>query len=493
MEHIDEYEARQKKRDDLLAHGIEPYPVSINRTHTCRDAQDDFDHFETDGQTLVLAGRVRSIRRHGGSTFVVIEDGTNTFQLFIRKDSVEDSYDILVNSVDLGDILEARGTLMRTRTGEKTLAVVWFQILSKALLPLPEQWHGLSDVEMRYRHRELDLIANPSVKERFIIRSRLVSGLRRFLDESGFIEVETPILQAIPGGANARPFVTHHNALDCDLYLRIAPELFLKRLIIGGFEKVYEVGRLFRNEGIDHAHNPEFTSIELYWAYVPTRDAFINFLEELVRTTVMYAIGTLAVKSDDAEIDFSKKWKQLTFRQAVIEFADIDIDDFRSEEALVAEVRRKKIPISFDNCVGLGEHYDQLFKKTAREAIVEPTWIFDYPIELKPLAKASPDDPTKSASAQLIVRGSEIINAYYHELNDPVDQRNRFMEQESLRERGSAEAQFLDEDYLFALEHGLPPTSGMGMGIDRLVMMLTGQSQVKEVILFPTLRPKKRE
>ncbi len=479
-----------KKRTDLLDRGTDPYPDIVNRTHTCRDVQDNFDVLEQDVQKVVVAGRVRSIRRHGGSAFIVIEDGTANIQLFCRRDVLGEAYTIVTDFLDMGDFVESIGTLMRTKTGEKTIAVDGLRMLSKALRPLPEQWHGLSDVEQRYRHRELDLLVNPEVKERFIIRSRIVSGLRRYLDDCGFVEAETPILQTIPGGANARPFVTHHNALDADLYLRIATEIHLKRLIIGGFEKVYEIGRLFRNEGIDHAHNPEFTSIELYWAYAHNKDTFIHFLEEMVRAVMMYAIGTQTVKEGEVIYDFSAPWKQMTFREAIMKHAGIDIDLFKNEEDLVAKVKKQGLNVSFDGCVGLGEHYDQLYKKTARPALLEPTWIFDYPLELKPLAKKSPDDPSKSASAQLLVGGSEIINAYYHELNDPIDQRARFEEQEALRARGSVDAQFLDDDFLFALEHGMPPTSGMGLGIDRFAMLLTGQSQVKEVILFPTLRPK---
>jgi lysyl-tRNA synthetase class 2 len=490
MDHSDEFDIRSKKREDLIAHGYPSYPCALERTHTCRDIGDMFDTLEASGKTVILAGRVRSIRRHGGSSFIVVDDSTASLQLFLRKDILADTYALVSQFLDIGDFIQCTGALMRTKTGEKTLHVESFAILAKALRPLPEQWHGLSDIEARYRHRELDLIANEAVRERFVVRARMITALRRFFDEHGFIEVETPILQPIPGGANARPFMTHHNALDADLYLRIAPELYLKRLIIGGFEKVYEIGRLFRNEGIDHAHSPEFTSAELYWAYVPHKDVFVSFLEDALRTVVISACGTTRIIYDGTTIDFSLPWKRMTFREALIEHTGIDIDLFRDEATLVAEVKRRKLSVSFDSCVGIGEHYDQLYKKTAREALSEPTWIFDYPLELKPLAKQSPDDPFKSASVQLIIRGEEIVNAYYHELNDPVEQRARFLEQDALRARGSADAQFLDNDFLFALEHGMPPTSGVGIGVDRLAMLLTGQTNMKEVILFPTLRPR---
>jgi lysyl-tRNA synthetase class 2 len=327
------------------------------------------------------------------------------------------------------------------------------------------------------------------VKKRFVIRSKMISAMRRFLDDRGFLEVETPVLQPIPGGANAKPFITHHNALDVDLYLRIATEIHLKRLIVAGFEKVYEIGRLFRNEGIDHSHNPEFTTIELYWAYAD-KDEFLDFLENILRQVVREAVGKEKVARKDGEIDFGKKWPRKTFREAVLEASGIDIDKYRGMDELEKAVREKGLDIDFSESVGLGEYYDELFKKTARPNIKEPTWILDYPVELKPLANRSPDDPTKSASAQLIVEGNEIYNAYYHELNDPLDQRARFEEQESFREQGSESAQRIDEDFLRSLEHGMPPTCGMGLGIDRLAMLITDTDNIKEVILFPTLRPK---
>ncbi len=490
MSHSEEYDIRLQKASELAASGVRVYPSAVQRTHTCAQIMDTFDAYEKAGETVTIVGRIKSIRRHGGSTFVVLEDGEGALQAFFKKDIVGESYHIIKDFIDMGDFLQSTGTLMRTKTGECTLLVSSFVLLAKALQPPPEQWHGLSDTEMRFRHREVDLIANPEVRRRFLIRSKFISALRRFLDEREFIEVETPILQAIPGGANARPFVTHHNALDVDFYLRIAPELYLKRLIVGGFEKVYEIGRLFRNEGIDHVHSPEFTAFELYWAFVPGRDFFISFLEEVMRYSIQTSIGSLQIEGEEGVLDFASSWPRMTFREAILEKAGIDIDCCKTEKDLIKAVKDRKLVIDFKNCIGIGEHYDQLFKKTAREAIQQPTWVFDYPLELKPLAKASDDDPTKSASAQLIVRGAEIINAYYHELNDPVDQRTRFMQQEALRERGSTEAQFLDEDYLFALEHGMPPTSGVGIGIDRLVALLTDSTNIKEVILFPTLRPK---
>ncbi len=489
---IGEREVRIGRLRSLEKHGIDPYPSDVKRTHDVSAVLKAFDDFLASQEQVTIAGRARALRNIGALTFLRLEDESGLMQAVLRKDDLGDAYKTFSDHADVGDFFEVTGTAFVTKTGEKSVLVSSIRFLAKALLPLPEKWHGLQDVETRYRHRELDLISNSAVRQKFIVRSKLISSLRRYLDEQNFLEVETPILQAIPGGANARPFVTHHNALDADLYLRIAPELYLKRLIAGGFEKVYEIGRLFRNEGIDYAHNPEFTTIELYWAYVPSKDFFVNFLEDVMRHVIQESVGTLSVAylEETQPIDFAAKWPRKTFREAILEVTGIDIDEHRTVESLIAAVRATDLKIDFGNCFGIGEHYDQLYKKTARAQIYQPTWIFDYPVELKPLAKESPDDPTKSASAQLIIAGAEIINAYYHELNNPIDQRQRFVDQEALRQQGSEEAQPLDEEFLSALEHGMPPTSGMAIGIDRLVAFLTNSPSLKEVILFPTLKPK---
>lgn len=478
----------QKLRDA----GVDPYPSSCMRTHMAADFLETFTELEQAKASVTLAGRIRLIRRHGGLTFLQIQDGSSTVQIALKKDVVgDDVYEQFHTFLDVGDFFEAAGTAFLTKKGEPTLMAQTYRLLAKSLLSLPEKWHGLSDIELRYRERELDLIVHPEVRKRFITRSKLVSALRRFLDERGFMEVETPMLQPIPGGANARPFVTHHNALDEDFYLRIAPEIYLKRLIIGGFEKVYEVGRSFRNEGIDYSHNPEFTSIELYWAFVPSGEAFVAFLEEIMRHIVQESIGSLQVSFAGGVIDFSKPWKKTSFREAIFESCKVDIDQYSDEKRLCEDVAQMGLKIDFSDCVGLGEHYDQLFKKTAREAMTDPTWVFDYPLELKPLANVSPHDAKKSASVQLIVHGVEIINAYYHELNDPLAQRERFVQQQGLREQGSEVAQPIDETFLRAMAHGMPPTSGMAIGIDRLMAFLTDAPNLKEVILFPTLRPER--
>lgn len=488
MPDIDERSARLNKLQQL---GDGAYPARVVRTHTCKAALDEFDAIAEAQSPVSLVGRVRSIRRHGALTFLIVEDGTARIQFLAKKDALSpDENTRLKECFDMGDFVEGTGVLILSKTEEKTLLLSSVRIIAKALAPLPEQWHGLADVETRYRKRELDLLSNPEVRKKFEIRSRFISAIRRFLDNDGFLEVETPILQPIPGGANAQPFITHHNALDTDFYLRIAPELYLKRLLVGGFEKVYEIGRLFRNEGIDHSHSPEFTELELYLAYASDRSLFIRFLEDLLKGAIREATGTLMVTLGDGVIDFSKKWPEQTFREAVLEKTGIDIDSCPSEREIVEAAKKKRLTVDFSKCVGVGECMDELFKKTVRPSLQQPIWISDYPIQLKPLAKASPDDPTKSASVQLLVAGEEIMNAYYHELNDPLEQERRFREQEALRLQGSSDSQYLDRDFLDALEYGMPPASGMGMGIDRIVRILTGSHSLKEVLLFPALRKK---
>lgn len=488
---LDEFQVRREKLTRLQALGIDAYPSDTARTHTIGEVLAEFEALSIEARTVTLSGRILTIRVHGGMMFADVLDQSGKLQFTFKQDDIgEEAFARFRDLMDPSDFVEATGALFVTKRGEKSLAVQTWRVLSKALRPLPEKWHGLQDVEARYRHRELDLIMNVETRRRLVARSRMVSALRHFLDERGFMEVETPILHAIPGGANARPFVTHHHALDVDLYLRIAPELFLKRLIVGGFEKIYEVGRSFRNEGIDYAHNPEFTMVELYWAFAPAKDGFIDFLESIMRHMIRSAAGTLRVPYEDHEIDFSVAWPRTTFRQSILDACGIDIDACREEKALIQAVKDKKLPIDFKGCVGIGEYYDELYKKTARVAFRQPTWVLDYPVELKPLARSCTYDATKSASAQLVVEGAEIINAYYHELTDPLDQRRRFEAQEALREQGSDEAQQIDEDFLFALEQAMPPTSGFGIGIDRLIAFLTNAPNLKEVIAFPTLRPK---
>ncbi len=488
--YLDEHAVRIQKLKDLEALGIPGYPSGdIARSHTICGVLTDFENLQATETPVQVVGRIISLRWHGGSAFADLADESGRMQLHLRKDKIgEEFYAQLKQLLDHADFISVSGTAIVTKVGERTIEVATLQLLSKALRPLPEKWHGLSDIETRYRQRELDLLANPEVKARFVTRSKMISALRQFLNDRDFMEVETPMLQPIPGGANARPFITHHNALDIDLYLRIAPELYLKRLVVGGFEKVYEIGRCFRNEGIDYAHNPEFTMFEMYWAYV-NKNEFVGFLEELMRSVIQTATGSTTLPYGEGEIDFGGAWARTTFRDSIIQNCGIDIDTLLTPAAVVAAARAQNIPADFSSCIGLGEHYDELFKRTARAATIAPTWIFDYPLELKPLAKALTSDPTKSASVQLVMHGAEIVNAYYHELNDPLDQRARFMAQQDLRDAGSQEAQWMDEDFLRALEQGMPPTSGVGIGIDRLCAFITNSPNLKEVILFPTLRP----
>ncbi|MCR4312096.1 MAG: lysine--tRNA ligase, partial [Candidatus Uhrbacteria bacterium] len=440
MTEISEEQVRRQRLASLAEKGIEAYPAQSFRTHTVRDVLAGFDGFHESHTRITIAGRALAIRQLGALSFLRIDDGTSVMQAVIRKDDIgEDVYKLFADHADVGDIFELSGEAFVTKTGERSVLAHRFVFLAKALRPLPEKWHGLQDVETRYRQRELDLIANAEVKQRFIVRSRLVSSIRSFLDQSGFLEVETPMLQPIPGGANARPFITHHNALGVDLYLRIAPELYLKRLVVGGFDKVYEIGRCFRNEGIDYAHNPEFTMLEMYWAYAD-KDAYVSFMEAMLVDALTKAVATTTITdSEGGELDFAAPWPRKTFREAILEACNVDIDQFTDEASLVAASNAKGLAIDFSKCFGLGEHFDALFKKTARPQLRGPIWIFDYPVSLKPLSRVNPNDPTKSASVQLVVQGAEIINAYYHELNDPTDQRHRFEEQQALREKGSEE------------------------------------------------------
>jgi lysyl-tRNA synthetase, class II len=483
-----EREVRLGRLQSLVRQGIDPYPSEVKRTHSVEQVQAAFDELLTSMEQVTIVGRAKALRNIGALTFLRLEDGTGLMQAVLKKDDLGDAYKTFADHADVGDFFEVTGTAFVTKTGEKSILASGVRFLAKALLPLPEKWHGLQDVETRYRHRELDLISNPEVKQKFIVRSRFLSALRRFLDDRGFLEVETPMLQPIPGGANARPFVTHHNALDAELYLRIAPELYLKRLVVGGFDKVYEIGRCFRNEGIDYAHNPEFTMIEMYQAYV-NKDEYINLIENMLRYSIEQARGREPMVIEDQTIDFFGTWPRLSFRDAILQACGIDIDEHASPEAIMQAAKAKNIRVDWKGCVGLGDYYDTLYKATARPAFVQPTWVFDYPIDLKPLAKRHPSDPTKSASAQLVVMGAEIVNAYYHDLNDPVDQRQRLEDQQALRDQGSEEAQWMDHDFLQALETGMPPLGGMGLGVDRLSAIITGSHNLKEVILFPTLKP----
>lgn len=484
---------RREKVALLKAQGIEAYPAKVHRTHTVHGVLAHFDTLMAEKKEIVVAGRIKARRAHGAMTFLDLEDGTASMQVAFRENMVgPEAYKRMSELVDTADFIEVKGIAFLTKRGERSIDAAHFELLTKALLPLPEKWHGLTDVETRYRKRYLDLIANPSVKMLFEKRSLIVRKIREVLDGNGFMEVETPILQPLAGGAAARPFITHHNTLDIDLYLRIAPELYLKRLIVGGFERVYEVARCFRNEGVSFQHNPEFTQVEFYWAYA-TREDLIGLTEKLL-TEIVSSItdGQNKVVRDDVELSFTAPFPQMGFFELVKKHTGIDLDVIRTEAELREAINAKKLVKDADKIIGYGELADALYKERVRPHIIQPTFVMDYPVEMKPLAKRKPGEPNKAAVVQLVVQGMEIVNAYYYELNDPLEQEERFKEEQGNLERGAEAAMPADEEFVEALKHGMPPTAGFGMGIDRLCMVLLGAHGIKEVILFPTLRPEEQ-
>jgi lysyl-tRNA synthetase class 2 len=482
----EENQTRIRRKEQAQNEGINPFPARVKRTHTIAQALVQFDVLAKKESELTLVGRLKTIRLHGGSCFANIEDGTENIQIFIKKDLLgEKPYEQFNSLFDMGDFVEATGTPFTTKRGEKSLLLTHIRLISKALLPLPEKWHGLSDVEIRYRKRYLDLIANPGVKETFVKRAKIITTIRSFLDQAGFLEVETPILQPIPGGANAAPFITHHNALNTDLYLRIAPELYLKRLIVGGLEKVYEISRCFRNEGIDKSHNPEFTQVEFYAAYWDYRQ-LMDFTEKLIKEIVNKVNGSMKLTFAGVDVDFTGDFARVTFMDACHLLAKIDVAKLSDKELVkISRERGLDIPSNMSRAKIL----DEIFKTLVRPHLSVPTFITDHPVELSPLAKKREDNPRVVERFQLVAAGAELCNAF-SELNDPIDQAERFKTQEKMRKAGDEEAQRIDTDYIEALSYGMPPTAGIGIGIDRLTSILTNSRHIKEVILFPTLKPK---
>lgn len=477
---------RLKKLEALVKSGFNPYPLSSKRTHRIEDVLKDFSKISRQKKEIILVGRIKSLRQHGKITFFDIDDGTNKIQALLKQDkSGEKSYKFFLENFDIGDFVQIKGVLFKTKTGEKTLEVFDFKILTKSLLPLPEKWHGLQDVDERFRRRYLDLIFNPDVKRKFFLRSSIISEIRKFLEKQGFLEVETPILQTVYGGARAKPFRTHLNALDLELYLRISPELYLKRLLVGGIEKVFELGKCFRNEGVDRFHNPDFTMLEFYWAFADYKE-LMKLTEALIIHVLKKVLKTLKITYQGREINFKTPWPRIEFE--TIFRKEIEMDYSTVNEKTLFH-KAQKLGLTIQENSPKFEIGDEIFKKKIRPKIWNPVFIIYYPKGFQVLAKNLENNPEKLANFQLIIAGQEIVNAF-SELNDPIEQRKRFEEQARFLKEGFEEAHPFDEDFLEALEYGMPPAAGFGMGIDRLITILTDSYSLREVILFPTMRPK---
>lgn len=473
---------RLDKLNELRDLGIDPFGSRFERTAKATDITERFDALE--GQTVKVAGRIMSKRRHGKAGFAHLQDLSGEVQLYFRRDDVgEDKYE-LFKKLDIGDILGIEGFVFRTQKGEPSIHVKDFTYLSKSLNPLPEKWHGLKDVEMRYRQRYVDLIVNPEVREVFIKRSQIIKEIRNFMDGKGFLEVETPMMHPIAGGATARPFVTYHNALDMDLFLRIAPELYLKRLIVGGLEKVYEINRNFRNEGISTKHNPEFTMLELYQAY-GDMEVMMEIVEELVSEVALKVNHSMLAEFDGEKIDFTPPWRRITMLEAIKQYAGVDFELIKTDAE--AQEAARQLELEVKPGTSRGELINEIFEEFVEQKLIQPTFVYGHPVEISPLAKRNREHPELTDRFELFIMQREIANAFT-ELNDPIDQKARFVKQMEKRAAGDAEAHMMDEDYINALEYGMPPAGGMGIGIDRLVMLLTGSPSIRDVILFPTLR-----
>ena len=487
MREFTEQELVRREKVEEIKEFCNPYPERYETNYSLKEAS----NLEDGTKDVKVAGRIVFMRKMGKLSFLKIRDIEGDLQVSIKIDLVgEEKYKFFKTMVDLGDFIGVVGEMFTTQTGEKTLRADDFTFLGKALKPLPEKFHGVTDPEICYRNRYLDLIMNESTRKRFLLKYEFIKEIRRFLEDDGYIEIETPVLSNKASGASARPFTAHHNALDIDVYLRIAPETYLKRAVVGGFTKVFEFARCFRNEGIDATHLQDFTMLECYAAYYNYKDNMI-LLENMLKTVIEKVFGTLQVTINDKVIDLSKKWETVSFRDLIMKYADIDIKKFNTKETLLDEIKNKKIDLQTEDDIenlGYGNLVDALYKKVARPYLIEPTFLVEHPISLSPLARANDEDKTLTDRFQLVINGAEIINAY-SELVDPIDQEARLLHQASLKAGGDEEAMMMDYDYINAMEYGMPPISGWGMGIDRVLQVLTGVDNIKDNILFPLMRP----
>ncbi|NLV77252.1 MAG: lysine--tRNA ligase [Tissierellia bacterium] len=475
---------RREKLEELKKLGKDPFVIEkYDLTHHSITIKENFEELEE--QRVSVAGRIMSRRGHGKISFMDLQDSKGKIQIFVKMDAIgKEAYEQL-NLLDIGDIIGVKGEVFKTNTGEISIRAKEITLLTKSLQILPEKFHGLKDPDLRYRQRYVDLIVNPEVKETFILRSKIIKAVREYLDDRGFLEVDTPILNTIAGGANARPFITHHNTLDLDMYLRIANELYLKRLIVGGFDKVYEMGRMFRNEGMSYKHNPEFTNIELYQAYADYED-MMDLTEDMVAYVAKKTLGTTVIDYQGKEIDLTPPWKRITMIDAIKEYTGVDFNTINTDEEAIEVAKAKGLEI--EPGMKRGHIISEMFEEFCEEHLIQPTFVTHHPVEVSPLAKRNPKDPRLTNRFEAFINTWEIANAF-SELNDPIDQKERFMEQAKQREAGDHEAHMMDLDFVNALEVGLPPTGGLGIGMDRLIMILTNQPTIRDVILFPTMKP----
>ena len=485
----EQMQVRLDKMHKIEEKGLKPFGYRYEFTHRSGDVKENFDALAEAETEVKLAGRVMAIRGHGKTCFMDMQDKDGRIQVYVRKDVLGEENYALIKMMDIGDTVGVTGTVFRTHMGEVSIKAAALEMLSKSLRPLPEKWHGLKDVETRYRQRYVDLIVNPDVRDTFVKRSQIIRSVRDVLDSHGFLEVETPILNTIAGGAAARPFISYHNALDMQVYMRIAPELYLKRLIVGGMDRVYELGRVFRNEGIDNRHNPEFTSVEIYQAFADYRD-MMDLTEEVVVKTAEKVLGTTKINYEGTEIELASPWKRISMIDAVKEYAGKDFTNVTDLEE--ARAMAKELNVEVEATWGIGKIINACFEEYVEDKLIQPTFITGHPKEISPLAKSNPENPEITDRFEAFIYGREICNGFT-ELNDPIDQRERFLKQVEERANGDEEANMMDEDFVTALEYGLPPTGGLGIGIDRLVMFLTDSSTIRDVLFFPTMKPLKGE